>query len=135
MSGKVLIDTSVWVNFLNKKDSPVSRPLKELLRGELCCYTDIIELELIRGAKSKKEIETIDKLLNVLNYYETKKEYYRKAGEMGYTLVRKGHTIGIIDLLIAQVAIENNLSLFTLDNHFKLIADELPLKIFEGGNV
>jgi hypothetical protein len=132
MSDKVLIDTSVWINFLNKKDSPVSKSVKELLRAELSCYTDIIELELIRGAKSKREIEIINKLLDVITYYGIKKEYYRRAGEMGYSLARKGHSIGIVDLLIAQVAIENDLFLFSLDNHFKLIAKEFPLKIFEG---
>ena len=48
-------------------------------------------------------------------------ESYRLAGQFGYSLAKKGHTMGLVDLLIAQLAIENGLRLLTLDNHFEVI--------------
>lgn len=48
-------------------------------------------------------------------------ESYRLAGELGFPLAKTGTTLGVVDLLIAQVAIENGLKLLTLNNHFKII--------------
>lgn len=40
--------------------------------------------------------------------------------------------VGIPDLMIAQSAIQNDLALYSLDKHFSLMKEFLPLKLFEG---
>lgn len=47
---------------------------------------------------------------------------HKKAGLMGFELAKKGITLGTVDLLIAQLSLENNLTLFVMDQHFKTIA-------------
>jgi predicted nucleic acid-binding protein len=54
-------------------------------------------------------------------YLETNKDLWKKAGELSSTLRRRGKTIPFSDILIATLALENNLSLLTRDEHFKLI--------------
>jgi predicted nucleic acid-binding protein len=56
-----------------------------------------------------------------------KESTYLQAGELGYRLARKGQTMSTVDLLIAQIAIENGLSLMTYDDHFETIAGHSPL--------
>lgn len=52
-------------------------------------------------------------------------------GEVGKNSARKGHTLSTVDLLIAQTAIENSLSLMTHDEHFNAIAKHSPLTLFK----
>jgi len=54
---------------------------------------------------------------------------HKKAGLMGFELAKKGITLGTVDLLIAQLSLENNLTLFVMDQHFKTIANHYPLKL------
>ena len=56
-------------------------------------------------------------------------ESYRLAGQLGYSIAKKGNTLGVVDLLIAQVAFENRLKLLTLDNHFKIIQKHSKLDL------
>jgi predicted nucleic acid-binding protein len=51
---------------------------------------------------------------------------------MGYELSKKGNTLAVVDLLIAQLSIENHLALLSLDKHFKVIATTFDLKLFDG---
>jgi predicted nucleic acid-binding protein len=38
--------------------------------------------------------------------------------------------VGIPDLIVAQNAIQNDLSLFAMDKHFALLAKYVPLKLY-----
>ncbi len=130
MHGRVLVDTSVWVSFFRRTEGSVSERLKQLLRGGSPVYTGVIATELIRGAKSKKELDTLDELFKSIEHIETKEECFIDAGNLGRLLLQKGITIGIVDLLIAQIAIENNVFLFTLDAHFNTIAPYTLLRLY-----
>jgi len=127
MKDKVLIDTSVWIEFFRKSGSEVSSRLRDVLVEERAAVTGIISLELQRGAAGETELRFLDRFLTALNYIPTKEESYKKAGLMGYNLSKKGIHVGTVDLLIAQAAIENNIPLYTLDKHFKEIARRFPL--------
>lgn len=49
---------------------------------------------------------------------------------MQLTCLRNGiNKVGIPDLIIAQHAIQNNLSLFSLDKHFTLLGRHMPLNL------
>ena len=121
MPGSVLIDTSGWIDFFRKKDNPVFDLVAGYLRDRKAVGSGIIRLELLRGGKSLKELTIINELFTVIEMVDPNPESYRLAGELGYSLAKKGETPGVVDLLIAQVAIENRLRLLTLDNHFKII--------------
>lgn len=121
MPGSVLIDTSGWIDFFRKKDNPVFDLVAGYLRDTKAVGSGIIRLELLRGGKSLKELTIINELFTVIEMVDPDPESYRLAGELGYSLAKKGENPGVVDLLIAQVAIENRLRLLTLDNHFKII--------------
>src|SRR3990172_9770050 len=108
MSDKVLVDTSVWIGFFRHPDQAISNKIKLLLRNGRPVYTGLIATEMIRGAKSKKELDALDELFNSIEYIEMKEDYFRSAGDLGRLLLHKGITIGTVDLLIAQIAIKNN---------------------------
>lgn len=130
MKDKILIDTSVWIEYFRKSGSEVSSKLKNILVEERAAITGIITLELQRGAAGETELKFLDRFLTAIHYVFTKEESYKNAGVMGYNLSKKGINIGTVDLLIARTAIENNIPLYTLDRHFKEIAVHFPLLLF-----
>jgi len=127
MDAKVLVDTSVWITFFRKKDSELTERIATLLKSGKAVYTGIIALELINGAKGQHELQTLYDAFDIMQCIAVNENTYLHAGKLGYALARKGHTLSTVDLLIAQTAIENNLSLMTYDEHFSVIAKYSPL--------
>lgn len=122
MPGRVLIDTSVWIEFFRKKGSPVSSRLREFLNANQACYTGPIAVELYQGAKTKKEIQIVGQLLENIHYLDITRAHYHYAGLISQKAARKGKTFSTIDIIIAAVAHEEQLHLFTLDSHFQEIS-------------
>jgi predicted nucleic acid-binding protein len=130
MSDKVLVDTSVWISFFRHADSEVSAKLKQLLKSAAPVYTGIIAMELYRGAKLKKETDALEELLTSIECIVTKEEYFHAAGRLGHVLTQRGITVGTVHLLISQIAIANNIMLFTLDKHFAAVARHSSLRLY-----
>lgn len=122
MSGKVLIDTSVWIEFFRKKDSPVSRMLREFLKLNRACYAGPIAVELYQGAKTEQEILVLDQLFQAIDFVDIAQDHYHCAGLISQKAARKGKTFSTVDIILATVAQQEGLSLFSLDSHFKDIA-------------
>jgi len=130
MHDRVLVDTSAWIAFFRQADHALADKLKSLLRTGQPVYAGLIATELFRGARSKKELDVLEGLFGSIGYVETKEEYFRDAGELGRLLLHKGITIGTVDLLIAQIALANDIALLTLDTHFGSIARHAPLRLY-----
>ena len=129
MKDRVLVDTSVWIDFFRNKETSLRNQVIQILRARNAYYTGIIALELYRGSRTKKEISILDDLFFSIEKIMEREETHKEAGLMGFELAKKGITIGTVDLLIAQLCLENDLTLFTLDQHFKIIASHYPLKL------
>lgn len=129
MSDKVLVDTSVWIAFFRNADPGVSERLSGLLRKGVPAYTGLIETELRRGAKSPVELQVLRDLFRSISYVPMEEAYFTGAGDMGRTLLQKGVSVGTIDLLLAHIAIQNGIALYSLDRHFTSIAKHLPLNL------
>jgi predicted nucleic acid-binding protein len=129
MLDKVLIDTSVWVDFFREKNSGVSLKVREYLRLNRVCYVGLIAVELYQGAKTEKEIHVIDQLLEAIDYVEIDQKHYFHAGQISQKAARKGKTFSTVDMIIATLAKDENLTIFSLDHHFREIAQYLDLSL------
>jgi hypothetical protein len=56
---KVLIDTSVWIDYFKNRDDNVSQRVDEILTFSDVYVPKVVIAELIQGAKSEKEISVI----------------------------------------------------------------------------
>jgi len=129
MIDRVLVDTSAWIDFFRKKDSTLHDLLAALLRETRALGTGIVVLELLRSAKTAKDFAYVSELFETIEVVYQSPSTYTDAGKMGYKLAREGHTLSVVDLLIAQLAIENEVQLLSLDKHFSIIAETFPLKL------
>ena len=131
MPGRVLIDTSVWIDFFRKSDANRFERVASLLREGCAVGTGVVVLELLRGSKTDQEVRLVKELFDTIHTINPTPATYFSAGELGHRMARKGRTMSVVDLLIAQLALENDHALFTLDHHFRLIADHIPLRLLE----
>jgi predicted nucleic acid-binding protein len=129
-----LVDTSVWVDYLRGEATPQIRALKELLSGEeIVGIAPIILQEILQGADSAERFETWRKLFSELFCYVPKDpvESHVAAARLYQDCRKAGKTPrSSNDCLIAQIAIENGLTLLHDDRDFNAIAsviDQLRL--------
>lgn len=125
---RVLVDTSVWIEFF-KANSSVSNNLELLLIEDSVEICGVVLFELLQGIKSESEKLKIKDILLNLPYVEINKNIWQKSAEISLNIKKKGYTIPFSDILIGTLAIENNFSVFTLDKHFELIPELALYKI------
>lgn len=116
----VLVDTSIWIEFF-KSQSKIGDALETLLKKDSVWVCGIILFELVQGIRSDSEKARIIQFLKDLNYIEMTDTLWQKAGELSRSLKIKGITLPFSDILIAAIALDKNLTVFTLDKHFEHI--------------
>jgi predicted nucleic acid-binding protein len=124
----ILVDSSVWIDYF--KNAEQSNALTTLINLDLVYINDIILLELIPILRKRGNSEIIESL-NILNKFETD-IFWEGLQEMQLLNLYNGiNKVGIPDLIIAQHCMENNLELWSFDNHFALMAKNINLKLFK----
>lgn len=122
-----LVDSSIWIPALNPNPpSEIKQRLTELIAEEMVATTDLIMLEILRGASSKALFEEMYTDLKVLKHYSLSDDDWHSAKHLAFELNRKGVVVPTVDLLIAQIAISNDLTLWHADRHFELIKGLYP---------
>lgn len=121
MKRKILVDTSIWIEFFNQKESAYAEQLERLIIEDRVVSAGIILAELLQGAQVDKEYHMINDNMTVFPFLETTFQTWESTGENAFKLRRKGVTIPISDILIATLAKENSCRVFTRDKHFNKI--------------
>lgn len=120
MNRKMLIDTSVWIEYFKNNPDVVGFVEKHLLEDTVC-LVGIIVSELIQGIKNEKGREIICSSLDAINFIDMKFEDWIKTGDLSNILRKSGITMPLTDIAIAAAAIGNNLMFVTRDRHFRQI--------------
>jgi hypothetical protein len=123
----VLIDSSVWIDYFRGRKNAIS--LDELISEDLICLNDLVLAELVPFLRIQKQDDLIQLLKNVHKVNLTID--WQEIMEYQTRCLRAGiNKVGIPDLLVAQNCVQNDLHLFTLDNHFHSISRFIPLKLW-----
>ncbi len=113
----ILVDTNIIINFW-KNPSQIAQ---ELFKNEEIALCGITKTELIHGAKSEKEIKIIIEALEDFEIIDIGDKDWVKTGRLLYQLKREGISVPFQDAVIAHIAIDNKMDLWTNDKHFNLI--------------
>ncbi len=114
---KIIVDTSVWIEYLKNKPTLAEKLDRQLLAGDIFTVGPVVA-ELLQSAKTEKDYRMVKSSIDGLPFIETNFENWVLAGGISYKLRRKGITIPITDCVIAALAIHNNASVMTYDRHF-----------------
>ncbi len=133
----VLVDTTVWLDFLRNRDTKPVAKLKRLLQAGEAAITPVILQELLQGASSPENFERLRAHFAALPFLRPKSDaathvaaaaLYARCRWQGIT-PRSPH-----DCLIAQLCIEYKVPLLHDDRDFELLARVEPkLKLFPRG--
>lgn len=130
----ILVDTSVWIDFLKGVNSSQRRTLHRLIEEEEDIFlTEIILTEILQGIKRDKDFRKIkDYLLEFPIVRAKGVETYIEAARIYRELRKKGKTVRkTVDLIIGAICIENGLILLHKDRDFDLIGECTGLKCYQ----
>ena len=118
---RILIDTSVWIEYFRSKSSSVAQKVDRILDEDEVCVPKIVMAELMQGSKSTKELSIIEDFFDAFHVIDQKEDSWIKAGRLSYKLKKKGKNIHLFDCYIAIIAQGYGCKIFTLNRHFKEI--------------
>lgn len=129
---RVLVDTSVWVDFFNGHASPEAEALTRLLEEDgdlLTC--GVIVTEVLQGLRRNKVLATIEEQFREMAWLSpVEPTTYLAAANLFRALRQKGITIrSTIDCLIACLAAEHNAVLLAKDRDLRSIVDSKTLAL------
>jgi predicted nucleic acid-binding protein len=114
----ILVDTSIWVRALRSKRSPEARELDRLIELDEVAITDVVASEILQGAKTESDFQQLEDKLDALHFYHADEETWQRAARRSFDLKRNGMKTPLSDLVIAQVALDNDLDVYAFDEHF-----------------
>lgn len=121
MDTRIIVDTTIWIEFFRNPQSPHSNHLKDLLRQRRVVMAGMVLAEIVQGVKDPKKAKLVLSGFTKLPYSEMTKDRWQQAGEMSASLRKKGTTLPLSDLIIASCALAEGCEVYTLDPHFKRI--------------
>jgi len=128
----ILVDSSVWIDFLGSSPSPAGAELRRMIAdAEPLALAGIVITEVLQGLK--RDVSRLEHYLSQWDMLEPKGfSTYREAAAIFRTARAKGVAVTTIDALIAAIALEQGVTLFTLDKDFSRLAGitRLPLYVF-----
>ncbi|MBI4286766.1 MAG: PIN domain nuclease [Chloroflexi bacterium] len=128
----IVVDTSVWIDFLRGTDSPERRMLHRLIEDEEeIAVTGIIFAEILQGIREDENFRiTRDYLLGFPAYEPGSTFTYLSAARIYRTCRKKGKSIrSTIDCIIAAICLENDFVFLHKDSDFDIIEECAGLKV------
>lgn len=129
----IVVDTSVWIDVLNERQTPQAERCVELIEGgEPIALTDIVVTETLQGFRSDREARLVERhlrsfpilRLDGLDDFVLAADLYRTARRAGVT-IRK-----TLDCLIAAPCVRTGAPLLHADTDFDLLAGCTPLRLY-----
>ena len=126
----IIADTSVWLNYINRPESPSSRILDSYLAdGDVQMVRPVLT-EILQGCVSQSDYDFWASRLAELSFIDADKDTWLIASEVNYRLMRRGNMLGFADLIITSLALQHSLPLLTLDSDFERV-DGLEVHLLE----
>jgi len=130
---RTLVDTSVWIEYLRNPALPGGDRLQSRLKKGALVTSGVVVAELLSGARSDRDRKLVEILLDAMDSLDCGRGAWAEAGRLSALLGDHGLKVPLTDCLLAVLAVENRVSLFSLDRHFGLIARHYPLELEDRG--
>ena len=125
----LLVDTSVWIEYLRGTGSPAARALADLLRDrpDDVALTEPVTMELLAGARPSS-LPSLELLVAGLATVGVEPTLDFPAAASAYRAARaNGTTVrSLVDCLIAVVAARHGVELLHRDADYEVLAAVLP---------
>ncbi|MDB5515392.1 MAG: PilT protein domain protein [Tardiphaga sp.] len=128
----IVVDSSVWIDFLNGRDAAHVRRLRMVLGADEVIVGDLMLCEVLQGLDSERAAQEVEALLRRFEIVPMAGDAIAVAAARNFRSLRKrGITVRkTIDLLIGTWCIENRRPLLHNDSDFRPMARHLGLVEF-----
>ena len=125
----ILVDSSVWIDYFNGRDTPQVEILDSHLGVRPIGIGDLILTEVLQGFRDDNDYEIARAIMNELTIFDMLgQDMAIKSAENFRKLRKKGITIRkTADVIIASYCIEHGLPLLFSDKDFKPFVQHLKL--------
>lgn len=129
----IVVDTTVWIDFLEARETPFDFHLKEMIeRGASIALTDVIYCEVLQGILTESKFRRVRDILHAypillvrgLSTFEHAANIYRACRRKGLTIRKTA------DCLIAATCLEAGAELYHNDRDFEAIVRATDLQIY-----
>ncbi len=127
----ILVDSSVWIDYLRGAITPQTDILDKLLGAELLAVGDLILTEVLQGLERERDFQRVRSMLLSLTVVELGgAEIAIQAARNFRALRRRGMTVRkTIDTIIATRCIESGYELLHDDRDFDAFGRHLGLRV------
>jgi predicted nucleic acid-binding protein len=119
----ILVDTSIWVRSLRRNFPRERQVVADLIDRDLIATTDIVVAEVLQGARSEADFQELADKMGALNFFHADEGAWLNAAKLSFELRRRGLTTALSDLVIATVALEHNLEVYSADSDFERVTN------------
>lgn len=121
----VLIDTCIWVPYFNRPQSDEKRIVDELLDEDRVVLIGPVLAEILQGFRRDEEADWVASRLRGLRFLQVTFDDWQMAARLGRRAAAAGQQLPLSDLVLAAVALNYRLLLYSTDPHFDRF-EELP---------
>jgi len=126
----VIVDTSVWIHFLNGKLTPETEWLLGAQHIEPIGLTSLTLAEVMQGIGHENRFRAAQKYFEVMPIFHTMSSSLAIQSARNYRALRAlGLTSSTVDCMVATFCIEEDHRLLHCDADFKPFEQELGLKV------
>jgi hypothetical protein len=129
----IVVDTTVWIDFLEERDTTFDLHLKRLVEeGASLALTDIIYCEVLQGIREDKTYRRTREILHAYPILRVQGlKTFDRAAAVYRDCRKKGLTIrSTVDCLIAATCLEADAEIYHNDRGFDAIARVSGLKLY-----
>ena len=137
LNNRFIVDSSVWIDFFNKKNSKNIEKVIELMYAptlnDSIIILPVILQEILQGIRDDQQYELVSVIIHGFEFIDFDPcKYAVKAADLFRALQKKDITIRKAnDCLIAAFCIDLNILLIHNDRDFDNIAKHTSLKIYK----
>src|SRR5690349_21427958 len=126
---KVLVDTSVWIDFLRGRPTEQVEKLEALIKQrEDICFCGLVLTEVLQGIRDDKQFALTKSFFSDLLYLECDRSTFELSATIYRELRKKGLTIrNSVDCMIAAVVVQSGVHLLENDRDYQQIEQHYPI--------
>lgn len=121
----VVVDTSIWVDYLKLGQRGPGAGLVDLLTQQEVVACGPVVAELLAGTAPTRRAQ-LWTLISGLPWIDLRPAGWRRVGQIVGDLLARGHTVPLTDVQIAVMCFDNDSALWSRDTHFEPIGEVLP---------